>query len=231
MFWKGSLKGFTRCDPQELCCADDAIFRAFSAKNCFGREKGLCCKKRGIFTKNCGLCFSIFVFPFLSSTPFEKTLLFVFLLYFSLFSPFLACLKTLLLSFKQTSLTSPFQTQVAFIFGCLVLLLFCFDYLCLCYQLVFCCFGCVCCLMKKHCFLSNSSVSWCILGSKVVFQLYVCMHVRLVFFFSKHNTRLFACLYLAVWFFFVCFSCFSHFLLLHALQETGRKHSRKLFFT
>ena len=89
--------------------------------------------------------------------------------------------------FLQTmSLTSPFQTQVAFIFGCLVLLLlfwlFLFSFfvfllrVCFVDFVYFRFFCCVCCFpfrLSKRCFPCNSGVSWRAVGSEHVFQLCV----------------------------------------------------------
>ena len=55
-FWERASKGgFTICDTQELCSADNTIFIVFSAKHSFAEIKECKLKNKHKFTKNWGL--------------------------------------------------------------------------------------------------------------------------------------------------------------------------------
>ena len=107
-------------------------------------------------------CIFVF-FPFSSSTPFGRTFCFLHLLYLSFPFPFFK--KNA--SFLQTNFPDIlFQTQVAFIFGCLVLVLLvvCFGFVVLVVSVV------LLSNYEKCCLACNFGVFWCNVGSKPVLQ-------------------------------------------------------------
>ena len=133
-FWEGASKGgFTICDTQKLCSAENAIFIVFSAKHSFAEIKE-CMLKKQKFTKNrglfanmqkgvfclffCGFAFFMFLFFFVWKKAPQRQFLVVSEFFsfcvpkkpvFEIFLFFLFCFVSLF------SFCPPFQNSIVFL--------------------------------------------------------------------------------------------------------------------